>query len=408
MGGICKLIIKAYADDSFSSEKGEFKSSVNPSNLRITNNVNYSSSQMMGGKSAGLRYNTSDPQELSFSLIFDNSGVFVDNKLPIKDQIECLQKVVLDYQKDINEPFFVRVIWGTIDFKGKLKKFNISYTQFQIDGSPIRAEVDMSILEYKASMHNKGKSGDGANKENKSNENTAEGKSEASGGRGGNQGGNNNGDNNGNNNGSNSSENSGNNSNEAGDNVNDGTNSSGENNGNNNSTNNNGGANAGGNNGPEKNLQNQANTTQPTDIGPVKQVQPGAGTTLPQLNGGVKNLDLLGKFNNLSAIRGMIGGLVAGLALGALGLAIPALLAGLLAWLLAKLVELIKRGVSFIKKKASKAKDKLKDGGKKIAGKTKEGAKKIAKKTKSGAKTVASKTKSAANKTAELFKKARK
>lgn len=67
MGGICKLIIKAYADDSFSSEKGEFKSSVNPSNLRITNNVHYSSSQMMGGKSAGLRYNTSDPQELSFS-----------------------------------------------------------------------------------------------------------------------------------------------------------------------------------------------------------------------------------------------------------------------------------------------------------------------------------------------------
>lgn len=388
MGGICKLIIKAYADDSFSSEKGEFKSSVNPSNLRITNNVNYSSSQMMGGQSAGLRYNTSDPQELSFSLIFDNSGVFVDNKLPVKDQIECLQKVVLDYQKDINEPFFVRVIWGTIDFKGKLKKFNISYTQFQIDGSPIRAEVDMSILEYKASMHNKGKSGDGANKENKSNENNAEGKSGDSGGRGGNQGGNNNG--------SNSSENSGNNSNEAGDNVNDGTNSSGANNGNNNSTNNKGGANAG------------ENNTQPTDVGPVKQVQPGAGTTLSQLNGGVKNLDLLGKFNNLSAIRGMVGGLVAGLALGALGLAIPALLAGLLAWLLAKLVELIKRGVSFIKKKASKIKDKIKEGGKKIAGKTKEGAKKVASKTKTGAKTVSSKTKSSGNKTAELFKKARK
>lgn len=388
MGGICKLIIKAYADDSFSSEKGEFKSSVNPSNLRITNNVNYSSSQMMGGQSAGLRYNTSDPQELSFSLIFDNSGVFVDNKLPVKDQIECLQKVVLDYQKDINEPFFVRVIWGTIDFKGKLKKFNISYTQFQIDGSPIRAEVDMSILEYKASMHNKGKSGDGANKENKSNENNAEGKSGDSGGRGGNQGENNNG--------SNSSENSGNNSNEAGDNVNDGTNSSGANNGNNNSTNNKGGANAG------------ENNTQPTDVGPVKQVQPGAGTTLSQLNGGVKNLDLLGKFNNLSAIRGMVGGLVAGLALGALGLAIPALLAGLLAWLLAKLVELIKRGVSFIKKKASKIKDKIKEGGKKIAGKTKEGAKKVAYKTKTGAKTVSSKTKSSGNKTAELFKKARK
>ena len=388
MGGICKLIIKAYADDSFSSEKGEFKSSVNPSNLRITNNVNYSSSQMMGGQSAGLRYNTSDPQELSFSLIFDNSGVFVDNKLPVKDQIECLQKVVLDYQKDINEPFFVRIIWGTIDFKGKLKKFNISYTQFQIDGSPIRAEVDMSILEYKASMHNKGKSGDGANKENKSNENNAEGKSGDSGGRGGNQGGNNNG--------SNSSENSGNNSNEAGDNVNDGTNSSGANNGNNNSTNNKGGANAG------------ENNTQPTDVGAVKQVQPGAGTTLSQLNGGVKNLDLLGKFNNLSAIRGMVGGLVAGLALGALGLAIPALLAGLLAWLLAKLVELIKRGVSFIKKKASKIKDKIKEGGKKIAGKTKEGAKKVASKTKTGAKTVSSKTKSSGNKTAELFKKARK
>ena len=37
--GICKLVIKAYDDNSYGSEKGEFVTTINPTNLKISNKI---------------------------------------------------------------------------------------------------------------------------------------------------------------------------------------------------------------------------------------------------------------------------------------------------------------------------------------------------------------------------------
>ncbi len=147
MSGISKLIIKAYGDDAFSSEKGEFAASINPANLKITSSLDYSISQAMGVNSLALRYNISPPRVLSFKLLFDNTGIFPDTSTNVKDQLDSLQSIIYNFQDDIKEPYYIRVIWGTIDFKGKLVGMETSYTLFQADGSPSRAEADMVILE---------------------------------------------------------------------------------------------------------------------------------------------------------------------------------------------------------------------------------------------------------------------
>ena len=46
--GICKLVIKAYDDNSYSSEKGEFVTTINPTNLKISNKIIFLSSRMFG------------------------------------------------------------------------------------------------------------------------------------------------------------------------------------------------------------------------------------------------------------------------------------------------------------------------------------------------------------------------
>jgi len=144
---ISKLVIKAYSNESFTTQKSEFSASINPANLKITSSVDYERSQGMGSANMALRYNVSPPKELSFRLIFDNTGIFPDSDKSVKDQIEALQDVVYKFQEDINSPYYVRVIWGVIDFKGKLVSLETSYTMFKSDGAPIRAEVDIVVLE---------------------------------------------------------------------------------------------------------------------------------------------------------------------------------------------------------------------------------------------------------------------
>ena len=148
--GICKLVIKAYDDNSYGSEKGEFVTTINPTNLKISNKIDYVDSQMMGNPTWALQYNKSQPRILSFSLLFDNTGIFPNSNIDVKQQVKNLEWLIFSNQKDINEPYFIRIIWGDIDFKGKLLKLETSFSMFKNDGSPIRAQADIEIIEHHA------------------------------------------------------------------------------------------------------------------------------------------------------------------------------------------------------------------------------------------------------------------
>ena len=146
-GSISKLVIKAYADDQFSSCQGEFTASINPENLKISSSIDYAMSQGMGAPGMALRYNTSGPRVLSFKLLFDNTGVIPGSEANVKDQLDRLKQIIYDFQADIHAPYYIRIIWGVIDFKGRLGSLETSYTLFRLDGSPIRAQADIAIIE---------------------------------------------------------------------------------------------------------------------------------------------------------------------------------------------------------------------------------------------------------------------
>jgi len=148
-GNSNKLSIKSYADDGFSTAKGEFTATINPNNIKISSEVDYHVAQGMGAAGVELKYNISPPRVLSFKLLFDNTGVIPDSEQPIKKQVEALHKVIYDYQEAIHSPYFIRVTWGVIDFKGRLIRYETHYTLFQSDGSPIRAEADIAVIEDK-------------------------------------------------------------------------------------------------------------------------------------------------------------------------------------------------------------------------------------------------------------------
>lgn len=144
--GISKLTINAYADNKFSASKGEYIVDINPESVKITSSVDYHLSQGMGAPGT-LRYNSSAPRVLSFKLLFDNSGIIPETAMPVEDNLQQLAKVTRDVQTDIQSPYYVRVTWGVIDFKGRLINLDVRYTKWSAEGKPVRAEAFVQVLE---------------------------------------------------------------------------------------------------------------------------------------------------------------------------------------------------------------------------------------------------------------------
>lgn len=180
------LKIKAYSDGRFTDEKGEFEVKLNPSNLKISTDLNYNFSTGLGSSRNRIRYNASMPRVLQFQLCFDATGAYNGKKDDVNLQVKKLNDFLYDFKNDIKSPYYIRVIWGVIDFMGRLASLDIGYIMFEANGKPLRAEVHITVIESDtkptASSHDSDTQeySPYASKGNPSNGTTAEGSSSRS------------------------------------------------------------------------------------------------------------------------------------------------------------------------------------------------------------------------------------
>lgn len=167
-----KLTIKTYSNEEFTAEKGEYVVTINPQNLRIKNDIDYNSSRMPYNNNWNFKYNCTLPRQLSFSLLFDNTGIFPNTKINVKKQIEDLEGLIYNCKEDIKQPHFIRVIWGNIDFQGRLLKMQTEYGMFKNNGDIIRAQTDIVIIEQKP-INNAGASQKGVDEDKKEDQSAA-------------------------------------------------------------------------------------------------------------------------------------------------------------------------------------------------------------------------------------------
>lgn len=71
-------------------------------------------------------------------------------KEPLSDIIQKLEKTVYTYIGDKHEPPYLKIIWGTLNFNGRLKNFTTNYLLFNSEGEPLRAKVILEIIKYVA------------------------------------------------------------------------------------------------------------------------------------------------------------------------------------------------------------------------------------------------------------------
>lgn len=148
-----RMSIQAYEDENFSKKAGTpFEVMINPESYTRTNNISYTTRKKMGANSESLDFNKITKEKLNFKIVLDGSGVVPvseSNKgKDVEQMIKELKNLVYEYQGTTHQPHFVELLWGKLIFKGRLESLSFEYKIFKPDGTPLRAIVNLSFVQF--------------------------------------------------------------------------------------------------------------------------------------------------------------------------------------------------------------------------------------------------------------------
>ena len=142
-----------------------FEVMFNPESYSLSYQNVYEKRQGINTSSKPAKYSLSKPQELSLTLILDDTGVVasgpLQTALPIASKVLKIKRgfepnVYKKVEKfleltnymdgDTHEPKFLTVQWGELLFPCRLESVDVRYTLFNRSGNPLRAELDVVFV----------------------------------------------------------------------------------------------------------------------------------------------------------------------------------------------------------------------------------------------------------------------
>lgn len=128
----------------------KFEAMINPVGYQQISCIQYGKNAAIGVANE-TKFNKTTPDKYEFKeLVLDGTGVVSLVGLEtVEDQIRCLREVAYTYDGTTHQTPVVRVLWGPLEFKARLKSLKVDYTLFTPDGKPLRAKVSLSFAEYK-------------------------------------------------------------------------------------------------------------------------------------------------------------------------------------------------------------------------------------------------------------------
>jgi Contractile injection system tube protein len=143
-----KMLILAFSDSKKAESGGipeaddSFEALINPEAYTLSYKLKFSGSgQGHGTSGKQLKYEYTEPAEMSFEFLFDNTGI-IDNepRESVADDIKRFREVLIDYKGDSHEPRHFKLVWGENSiFKGRVTAVDITHKLFNSGGTPIRA-----------------------------------------------------------------------------------------------------------------------------------------------------------------------------------------------------------------------------------------------------------------------------
>jgi len=157
-----KLYVEPYLDAAFTRKApGEkFSAIINPASYTCKYEFEYDDTQPGGRSSVKMKFNKIKPQKFTFDFLFDSTGVVKNASVlnisganpfakpaSVAEQLEDFKKKIIEFKGDTHRPYYLKIHWGTLLFKGVLNQIDIEYKVFTTDGTPIRAVAKCSFTE---------------------------------------------------------------------------------------------------------------------------------------------------------------------------------------------------------------------------------------------------------------------
>jgi hypothetical protein len=157
-GKLEKMLILAFSDSQKAEVGGlndadaSFEALINPETYTLDYRLKFSESgQGQGTSGKQLKYEYTEPEEISVEFLFDNTGI-IDGKPrdSVADDLKAFRQVLIDYKGDSHEPRHFKLVWGKNSiFKGRVTEVGITYKMFKPDGTPTRA---VAKVKFKSSI----------------------------------------------------------------------------------------------------------------------------------------------------------------------------------------------------------------------------------------------------------------
>jgi hypothetical protein len=153
-GKLEKMLILAFSDSKTAESGGKSEADdyvealINPESYTQSYKLKFSKSgQGQGTSGQQLKYEYSEPGEMSFEFLFDNTGIIDDNpRDSVADDVLEFRKVLTEYKGDSHEPRHFKLVWGQNSiFKGRVTSLDITYKLFKPDGTPLRATAKVTF-----------------------------------------------------------------------------------------------------------------------------------------------------------------------------------------------------------------------------------------------------------------------
>ncbi len=169
-GKLEKMLILAFSDSEKAENGGvndaddQFEALINPESYTLQYKLKFSQgAQGQGTSGAQLKYEYTEPEEITFDFLFDNTGIIDgQSRESVAEDLKKLKDVLIGYKGDSHEPRHLKLVWGENSiFKGRVTELSINHKLFRSDGTPIRA---IATVKFKSSIEEQKR----AAKENKS------------------------------------------------------------------------------------------------------------------------------------------------------------------------------------------------------------------------------------------------
>lgn len=151
---VSKVEIRQFKDKKFENSAGPtYTLPINPEQLGQLMNIGHDKSQGQGTQGASPKYTGTKAPEVKLEFIFDSTGAIMgntDDDTPVGTQVQKFLKVAYDMEGAIHKPKYLMLIWGKFYvFHCLLSNVDVQYTLFDQEGTPIRAKISATFIQYK-------------------------------------------------------------------------------------------------------------------------------------------------------------------------------------------------------------------------------------------------------------------